>query len=106
MPDDHVRITAPLFAAIISQLLYYPIYYSALPAFIQRIHDRETQGVAPLLVALKARPRRRETSACTPLWNAGIGLTIAIHCRMMLVRRTIRYITAYAGIGPSSGRRR
>jgi pimeloyl-ACP methyl ester carboxylesterase len=35
-------------------LLYYPTYYPTLPTFIRRIHDCETQGVAPLLVALKA----------------------------------------------------
>jgi pimeloyl-ACP methyl ester carboxylesterase len=70
MPDDHVRVTAPLFAGIISQFLYYPIYYPALPTFIQRIHDGETQGVAPLLVALKAAASTRD-----------LGVHAAVECR-------------------------
>jgi pimeloyl-ACP methyl ester carboxylesterase len=54
MPGDHVRITAPLFAWILGQLLYYPTYYPTLPAFIRQTHDAETQSVASLLVSLKS----------------------------------------------------
>jgi pimeloyl-ACP methyl ester carboxylesterase len=70
MPDDHVRITAPLFAWIIGQLLYYPTYYPTLPTFIRRIHDGETQGVAPLLVALKSAASTQD-----------VGVHAAVECR-------------------------
>jgi pimeloyl-ACP methyl ester carboxylesterase len=70
MPDDRVRITAPLFEGIIGRLLYYPTYYPTLPAFIRRIHDGETQGVAPLLVALKAAASTQD-----------IGVHAAVECR-------------------------
>jgi pimeloyl-ACP methyl ester carboxylesterase len=69
MPDDRVQVTASLFEWIVSQLLYYPTYYSALPAFIRRMHDRETQGVAPLLVALKAAASTED-----------IGVHAAVEC--------------------------
>jgi pimeloyl-ACP methyl ester carboxylesterase len=70
MPDDRVRITAPLFERIVSQLLYYPTYYPTLPTFIRRIHDGETQGVAPLLVVLKAAASTQD-----------MGVHAAVECR-------------------------
>jgi pimeloyl-ACP methyl ester carboxylesterase len=70
IPDDRVRITPPLFEGIISRLLYYPTYYPTLPTFIRRIHDGETQGVAPLLVALKAAASTQD-----------IGVHAAVECR-------------------------
>jgi hypothetical protein len=70
MPDDRVRITPPLFEGIVSRLLYYPTYYPALPTFIRRLHDGETQGVAPLLVALKAAASTQD-----------IGVHAAVECR-------------------------
>ncbi len=70
MPDDRVQITVPLFERIVSQLLYYPKYYPTLPTLIRRIHDGETQGVAPLLVALKA-------AAAT----LDVGVHAAVECR-------------------------
>ena len=51
-------------------MLYYPTYYPTLPTFIRRIHDDETQGVAPLLVALKA-------AAAT----LDVGVHAAVECR-------------------------
>ncbi len=70
MPNDRVRITAPLFEWIVGQLLYYPIYYPTLPALIQRIHDGDTQGLAALLVALKAAASTED-----------IGAHAAVECR-------------------------
>jgi pimeloyl-ACP methyl ester carboxylesterase len=70
MPDDRVRITAPLFETIVSRLLYYPTYYPTLPEFIRRIHDGEAHGVAPLLLALKAAASTEDT-----------GVHAAVECR-------------------------
>ena len=70
MPDDHVRMTAPLLAAIVTQLLYYPRYYPTLPVLISRIHDRNTKGVVPLLAALHAAALTQD-----------IGVHTAVQCR-------------------------
>lgn len=70
MPNDSVRITASLFKEIATRLLYYPTYYPTLPAFIRRVHDGETQGVASLLVALKAAASTQN-----------IGAHVAVECR-------------------------
>jgi pimeloyl-ACP methyl ester carboxylesterase len=70
MPDDRVQITVPLFERIVSQLLYYPKYYPTLPTLIRRIHDGETQGVAPLLVPLKAAASTQDS-----------GVHAAVECR-------------------------
>jgi pimeloyl-ACP methyl ester carboxylesterase len=70
MPGNRVQITAPLFQWIVSQSLYYRTYYPILPTFIRRIHDGEPEGVAPLLVALKAGASTQD-----------IGVHAAVECR-------------------------
>ena len=70
MPDDQVRITAPLFEAVVSRMLYYPTYYPKLPAFIRQIHNRETQGLTPLLVAMKSAASTQD-----------LGVAAAVECR-------------------------
>jgi pimeloyl-ACP methyl ester carboxylesterase len=70
MSDDRIRITAPLFETIVSRLLYYPTYYPMLPGFIRRVHDGETQGLAPLLVALGAEAATLD-----------YGVNVAVECR-------------------------
>ena len=44
-PDDRVMLTASLFEAVVTNLLYYPTAYPDLPRVIQSVHDGEPQGL-------------------------------------------------------------
>lgn len=44
-PDDRVTLTASLFEAVVTNLLYYPTAYPNLPRVIQSVHDREPQAL-------------------------------------------------------------
>jgi pimeloyl-ACP methyl ester carboxylesterase len=44
-PDDRVVLTASLFEAVATNLLYYPTAYPNLPRLIQSVHDGEPQGL-------------------------------------------------------------
>jgi pimeloyl-ACP methyl ester carboxylesterase len=48
-PDDRVMLTASLFEAVVTNLLYYPTAYPNLPRVIQSVHDSEPQGVEQFL---------------------------------------------------------
>jgi pimeloyl-ACP methyl ester carboxylesterase len=48
-PDDRVMLTASLFEAVVTNLLYYPTAYPNLPHLIQTVHDGEPQGLGPVL---------------------------------------------------------
>jgi pimeloyl-ACP methyl ester carboxylesterase len=44
-PDDRVMLTASLFEAVVTNLLYYPTAYPNLPRLIQSVHDGEPQDL-------------------------------------------------------------
>jgi pimeloyl-ACP methyl ester carboxylesterase len=48
-PDDRVMLTASLFEAVVTNLLYYPTAYPNLPHLIQTVHDGEPQGLGQVL---------------------------------------------------------
>lgn len=48
-PDDRVVLTASLFEAVVTNLLYYPSAYPGLPRVIQSVHDAEPQGLEQFL---------------------------------------------------------
>src|SRR5262249_5588550 len=49
--EDRVRITASLFEVGVSNLLYYPNAYPALPRMIQSVHDGDVQGLGTVLAS-------------------------------------------------------
>jgi hypothetical protein len=75
MPNDHVRITAPLFERFISRLLYYPTFYPTLPALIRRLQI-QTQRMAPL--SLVSPPAVSLKAAAS---TQDIGVHAAVECR-------------------------
>jgi pimeloyl-ACP methyl ester carboxylesterase len=48
-PDDRVSLTATLFEALVSRLIYYPTAYPSLPRLIATVHDRDSQGIGDVL---------------------------------------------------------
>jgi pimeloyl-ACP methyl ester carboxylesterase len=48
-PDDRVMLTASLFEAVVTNLLYYPTAYPNLPRLIQSVHDGEPQDLGQVL---------------------------------------------------------
>jgi pimeloyl-ACP methyl ester carboxylesterase len=49
--DDRMRLTASLFEVGVSNLLYFPTAYPALPRMIQSVHDGDTQGLGAVLAS-------------------------------------------------------
>jgi pimeloyl-ACP methyl ester carboxylesterase len=49
--DDQVRMTAPLFETVISNLLYYSPAYVMVPRLIQSVHDGDTESLKPVLAS-------------------------------------------------------
>jgi pimeloyl-ACP methyl ester carboxylesterase len=70
LPDDRVRITAALFEALVSRLLYFPSAYPTLPGVIRSIHDGDTRGLEALLTAQLAA-----------LATQNVALHAAVECR-------------------------
>ncbi len=50
-PRDQVRITAPLFEALVSRLLYFPPAYPTLPRIIQSVHDGDARGLGTVVAS-------------------------------------------------------
>ena len=50
-PDDRVSLTASLFEIVVSNLLYFPTAYPALPRMIQSVHDSNSQGLGTVLAS-------------------------------------------------------
>jgi pimeloyl-ACP methyl ester carboxylesterase len=50
-PDNRVIMTAPLFELVVSNLLYFPTAYPALPGIIKSVHDGEPGGLAAVLAS-------------------------------------------------------
>jgi pimeloyl-ACP methyl ester carboxylesterase len=50
-PLDQVRITAPLFEILVSQLLYFPTAYPMLPRIIQEVHDGDARGLGSVIAS-------------------------------------------------------
>ena len=48
-PDNRVRVTAALFEALVSRLLYFPPAYPALPSMIQAVHNGDARDLGTLL---------------------------------------------------------
>jgi pimeloyl-ACP methyl ester carboxylesterase len=49
--DNRVSLTASLFEVVVTNLLYYPNAYPAVPRMIQSVHDGVTQGLGTVLAS-------------------------------------------------------
>lgn len=54
LPDDRGSLTATLFEALISRLIYYPSNYPGLPHLIATVHDRDARGLGVVLASARA----------------------------------------------------
>jgi pimeloyl-ACP methyl ester carboxylesterase len=69
-PDGRLRLTAPLFKALVENLIYYPVFYERLPHLIVSVHDGDGQDLPAVLA-----------SAYAMLGSLSHAAHVAVECR-------------------------
>jgi pimeloyl-ACP methyl ester carboxylesterase len=64
-PDNRVMLTAPIFGAVVGNLLYYPRNYPSLPRLIAAVHDGDTRGIGSIMGAMVMEAAASDIAAQT-----------------------------------------